>query len=154
MLSFWKSKKLQATKEHECAYCTESIDVGEKCFEETGFYENDFNHFYLHDKCTYYESSQRVQHVDNFYEGKGYFGELMNNQMKACENCGVSEYNFQLNNKADNMSVICKECGLATNEKISMQEIMALADSKPDKKQTLRKMQQNNQAVSKQGFKN
>lgn len=68
-MSFWKSKKHKAKKQHRCEYCGRYIQIGEEYDRETGTFEGDFQDYCLCFRCLFIiDKLENDEYLGDFYD--------------------------------------------------------------------------------------
>ena len=119
-MSFWNSKYIKKTKKkHRCEYCGATIKTGSPCYNEVGTYENEFNSYYMCERCRAVRSELRSD------EELGWFwDDLLGSSIIVCPRCGdynLREYAFS----ADMMHLDCEcdACGTKWTEELGIENI-------------------------------
>jgi uncharacterized protein YbaR (Trm112 family) len=123
-MSFWNSVFVKkARKQHQCAYCFCHIQEGIPCWHETGTHEDEFNDYYLCERCKklivfggiWYDGDELGEFEDNLWE----------TDFLMCPKC--KSYNTHIDKYFDSKtrcSVICEDCDNEYNVDLSAENLL------------------------------
>lgn len=119
-MSFWKSKKVKnARKEHICEMCCAKIKVGDSCYCEVGVYEDEFNSYYLCDRCRKLLDNNSKAWLGDNNELIQIEDTLFELELIKCPECGGTKVNEWHYIDDSHLEIVC-ECSCGFKYKVNL----------------------------------
>lgn len=125
-MSFWRSKKIKSVRKvHYCEMCNAKIDIGSSCSYEVGTYEDEFNSYYLCDRCRNLLDHDKSTWLGDDNELIQFEDTLFELGIVQCPKCGKNELEDWHYKYSDKLVIKCKcTCGYEYEVDLSSENLL------------------------------